>query len=45
MKCSYCGFTYDDEAACPICGTPAPQPQGMPMYAYPEPEAPAPRAL
>lgn len=25
MKCSYCGFTYDDELVCPICGTPAAQ--------------------
>ena len=31
LKCSHCGFTYDDEAICPICGTPAPrvEPIGM----------------
>lgn len=24
MKCTHCGFTYDEETICPICGTPAP---------------------
>ena len=44
MKCSNCGFTYDNEAVCPICGVPAyPAEQPMPYYAAPEPavESPA----
>ena len=35
MKCVYCGFTYDDEPVCPICGTPAPsREEYMPQYDY-----------
>ncbi len=33
MKCTNCGFTYDEESICPICGTPAP---------HTEPTEPAP---
>lgn len=55
MKCGNCGFVYDDEAVCPICGTPAPQPepvlqnfqqaQPTPYFAQPAPtiEQPAPQ--
>ena len=35
MKCVYCGFTYDDEPVCPICGTPAPsREEYIPQYDY-----------
>ena len=37
MKCTYCGFSYDNEAKCPICGTPAPQ-QPAPTPEKPEPQ-------
>lgn len=36
MKCSNCGFTYDNEEACPICGAAAPwsQPAATPENNY-----------
>ena len=38
MKCSNCGFTYDNEAVCPICGVPAyPAEQAAPYYMAAEP--------
>ena len=38
MKCTYCGFTYDDEPICPICGTPAaPVEQPVPFTPQPAP--------
>ena len=38
MKCSNCGFTYDNEAVCPICGVPAyPAEQTAPYYMAAEP--------
>lgn len=30
MKCTHCGFTYEEETVCPICGTPAPCPETAP---------------
>ena len=43
MKCSYCGFTYDDELVCPICGTPAaPLEQTAPFAPQPAPTVQAP---
>lgn len=43
MKCTNCGFTYDEEAFCPICGTPA-APEQAPAYPYPAPAPHAPAA-
>ena len=43
MKCSYCGFTYDDELVCPICGTPAaPSEQTASFAPQPAPTVQAP---
>ena len=43
MKCSYCGFTYDDEPVCPICGTPsASLEQPVPFTPQPAPTVQAP---
>ncbi len=46
MKCSNCGFTYDDEKVCPICGTPAQNapsaPENNPYSAPAAPPAEAP---
>ena len=50
MKCTHCGFTYDDERICPICGTPAPAEEvrtesAVPPFAAPPlTAAPAPAA-
>ena len=40
MKCSNCGFVYDDEPECPICGTSV-QPEEETPNPYREPEAAA----
>ena len=34
MKCTHCGFTYEEEAVCPICGTPAPYRETVPEEPY-----------
>lgn len=53
MKCTHCGFTYDDERVCPICGTPVlaeeiPAESDLPPFAA-QPQAtvpaPAPRPM
>lgn len=43
MKCNNCGFTYDNEPVCPICGTPAaPLEQKAPFAPQPAPTVQAP---
>lgn len=40
MKCTHCGFTYDNEPLCPICGTPAPHAEPeQPAFSYEAPPA------
>ena len=49
MKCTHCGFTYDEETVCPICGTPAPVEKTRTESAVPpaaaQPQPPAPRTF
>lgn len=51
MKCTHCGFTYDEETICPICGTPAPveapraESTVPPTAAQTQPRTPAPRTF
>lgn len=51
MKCTHCGFTYDEETICPICGTPAPveapraESTVPPAAAQTQPQTPAPRTF
>lgn len=51
MKCTHCGFTYDEETICPICGTPAPveapraESTVPPAAAQTQPRTPAPRTF
>lgn len=40
MKCTHCGFTYDNEPVCPICGTPAPYAATEHTAYRPQPTAP-----
>lgn len=34
MKCTHCGFSYEEETVCPICGTPAPYSETPPEEPY-----------